>query len=181
MVSPPFLQVEWSAVPGANAFLEALRPYTSIAPPVVVSEDFANIGSLAREEQERRLRELDQRGQTIAAVYLARKLYGTLTSLRRRISSADFAPFSRRPITRPRLPAANAGKRTPAAIGFLDDKGFVSRQKLRAGSQLLLSALPQHFTITPAKCQRETVATPEGPRPKRCSLQPGQLRNPELS
>lgn len=76
MVSPPFLQVEWSAVPGANAFLEALRPYTSIAPPVVVSEDFANIGSLDREEQERRLRELDQRGQTIAAVYLARKLYG---------------------------------------------------------------------------------------------------------
>lgn len=76
MVSPPFLQVEWSAVPGPKVFLEALRAYTTVAPPVVVSEDFAHIDSLNREEQEMRLRELDQRGETIAAVYLARKLYG---------------------------------------------------------------------------------------------------------
>ena len=76
MVSSPFLQVEWSAVPGAAGFLDALRSYTTIAPPVVVSEDFAHIGSLNREEQEKRLRELDQRGRTIAAVYIARRLYG---------------------------------------------------------------------------------------------------------
>jgi hypothetical protein len=75
MVSPPFLQVEWSAVPGPKLFLEALRAHTTVAPPVMVSEDFAEIDSLNREEQERRLRELDQRGETIAAVYLARKLY----------------------------------------------------------------------------------------------------------
>lgn len=31
--------------------------------------------NLSRDEQEKRLRNLDQRGQTIAAVYMARKLY----------------------------------------------------------------------------------------------------------
>jgi hypothetical protein len=53
-----------------------LRPYTTIAPPLVVTEDFLHIGSLNRKEQERRLRELDQRGQRIAAVYIATRIYG---------------------------------------------------------------------------------------------------------
>ena len=76
MVSAPFLQLEWQVVPGATTFLDALRPYTTIAPPVEVSEDFAHVDSLAREEQEERLRELDRRGRTIAAVHMARRLYG---------------------------------------------------------------------------------------------------------
>ena len=41
----------------------------------MVSEDFAPLGALSREEQEKRLRELDRRGRTIAAVYIARRLY----------------------------------------------------------------------------------------------------------
>lgn len=76
MVCSPFLQVEWSVVPHATSFLDALRPYTTIAPPVVVSEDFLHIGDLSRPEQAKRLRELDQRGRTIAAVYVARRIYG---------------------------------------------------------------------------------------------------------
>jgi hypothetical protein len=76
MVSSPFLQVEWSVVPCAKTFLDALRPYTTIAPSLVVTEDFLHIANLSRKEQERRLRELDQRGQRIAAVYIATRIYG---------------------------------------------------------------------------------------------------------
>ena len=76
IVCTSFLQIEWTAVPGAVKFLEALRPFIAISPPVAVSEDLANFGNLSRDEQEKRLRELDRRGRTIAAVYMARRLYG---------------------------------------------------------------------------------------------------------
>ncbi len=76
LVSSKFLQAEWLVVSGAGAFLDALRPYTTIAAPVEVSEDFAHLGNLSREVQEERLRELDRRGRTIAAVHMARRLYG---------------------------------------------------------------------------------------------------------
>lgn len=75
MQSPPFVRIEWRAAPGPAAFLNALGQRVQIAPPVSVSEDFANMQNLSRDEQEKRLRNLDQRGQTIAAVYMARKLY----------------------------------------------------------------------------------------------------------
>jgi hypothetical protein len=55
---PPFLQVEWAAVPSAAKFLGALQPFTTISPPVAVSEDLADFGKLSRQEQEKRLREL---------------------------------------------------------------------------------------------------------------------------
>ena len=76
MVSLPFLQVEWSVVPQATVFLDALRTHTKIAPPVAVSEDFLHIGSLSGEEQEKRLHDLDQRGETIAAIQIAARIYG---------------------------------------------------------------------------------------------------------
>jgi hypothetical protein len=76
MQSPPFLQVRWTVIPGAQNFLEALRPYTTIAEPIQSSQDFVNLQSLSREEQQKRLRELAQRGETITAIYMARKLYG---------------------------------------------------------------------------------------------------------
>jgi ribosomal protein L7/L12 len=63
-------------VPRAGVFLDALRSRVEIAPKVAVSADFSDLQGLPREQQEKRLRELDQRGQTIAAVYLARGLYG---------------------------------------------------------------------------------------------------------
>jgi hypothetical protein len=76
MVTSPFLQVEWPVVPSATSFLDALRPYTTIVPPVELSEDFAHLDNLSRAEQEKRLQDLDRRGRTIAAVYMARRLYG---------------------------------------------------------------------------------------------------------
>jgi hypothetical protein len=75
MQSPPFLRLEWNVVPRASTFLDALRQRVEVAPMVVVSDDFTNLQALAREQQEQRLRDLDQRGQTIAAIYTAKRLY----------------------------------------------------------------------------------------------------------
>jgi hypothetical protein len=68
--------MQWSVVPVAAKFLEALYPYATVVAPVRISKDFANINALSREQQEKRLRELDARGETIAAVYMARRLCG---------------------------------------------------------------------------------------------------------
>ena len=76
MQAPPFLQMRWQVAPGAKKFLAALRPYATIAEAVSLSEDFTNLQSLSRDEQQKRLRELARRGETIASVYMARKLYG---------------------------------------------------------------------------------------------------------
>lgn len=76
MSSPPFLQLRWQVVPRAHKFLDALRPYTTIADPVSTSEDFVHLQALSREEQKKRLRELKERGENIAAIYMARKIYG---------------------------------------------------------------------------------------------------------
>jgi hypothetical protein len=74
--SPPFLRLEWQVAPRASVFLDCLRQRVQIAPPVAISEDFTNLQGLSRERQEQRLRELNQRGHTIDAVYMARRLYG---------------------------------------------------------------------------------------------------------
>lgn len=75
MASPPFIQVEWNVVPSAKVFLDALHRHTNIAIPVEVSQDYVNLKGLSQEKQEKRLSELAETGQTIAAVYIARKLY----------------------------------------------------------------------------------------------------------
>jgi len=71
-----FLRIHWDVVPGAHKFLESLRPYTVIADTVSLTQDFSHLKSLSREEQQKQLRELALRGQTINAVYAARNLYG---------------------------------------------------------------------------------------------------------
>ena len=76
MQSPPFVQMRWRVVPCAQRFLEALRPYTTIGDPVSLMQDFAHMQGLSREEQQLRLRELTERGETITSIYIARKLYG---------------------------------------------------------------------------------------------------------
>ena len=63
-------------MPGAHKFLDALRPYTVIADPVSLTQDFTHLKSLSREDQQKQLRELVARGQNITATYAARKLYG---------------------------------------------------------------------------------------------------------
>ncbi len=70
------IQIRWSATPHAGAFLEAMRAHTTILETVKVSEDFGNVRRLPREEQEKKIRELDAKGQTIEAIYLTRQVYG---------------------------------------------------------------------------------------------------------
>lgn len=75
LTTPRLLRIHWDVVPGAGDFLDALRPYTVIADPVSVKQDFTQLKSLSREDQQKQLRELAARGQNIT-VYAARKLYG---------------------------------------------------------------------------------------------------------
>lgn len=76
ITAPPFLRIRWDVVPRAKAFLEALRPYTVLSDTVSLTHDFAHMQSLSREAQQEQLRELAARGQTVTAIYTARKLYG---------------------------------------------------------------------------------------------------------
>lgn len=74
--TPPYMRIRWDVVPGAKKFLEALRPYASITDTVSLTQDFTRLQSLSAEDQKKQLRELAQRGDTITASYLARKLHG---------------------------------------------------------------------------------------------------------
>jgi len=76
MFSPKFIRIHWDVVPGAQKFLEAIRPYTVIADPVSLTQDFTHLKSLSRDDQQKQLRELAARGELIAATYAARQLYG---------------------------------------------------------------------------------------------------------
>jgi len=72
----PFLRVHWDVTPGIRTFLKALGAYTTIAEPISIDQDFAHLKRLQPEEQQRRLRELVQRGRTLDAVYAVRRLNG---------------------------------------------------------------------------------------------------------
>jgi len=76
MSAPSTVRIHWDVVPGAQKFLAALRPYTVIADPVSLKQDFTHLKSLSREDQQKQLHELVVRGQNITAIYAARKLYG---------------------------------------------------------------------------------------------------------
>jgi hypothetical protein len=75
MQVPPFLRIKWQATPGPGALLDTLPERIEIAPEVVVKADFGSLQNLSADEQTKRLRELKQRGQVIAAVYLARRTF----------------------------------------------------------------------------------------------------------
>lgn len=70
------VRIHWDVVPGTQNFLDALRPYTVIADPVSLKQDFTHLKSLSREDQQTQLRQLVARGQNITATYAARKLFG---------------------------------------------------------------------------------------------------------
>ncbi|PYV19417.1 MAG: hypothetical protein DMG07_01970 [Acidobacteria bacterium] len=74
--SPACLEVEWGVVPNARAFLDGLRRYTEIEPPVETSQDYVHLQTKSRDEQEKRLVELAEAGQVMAAITIARQLYG---------------------------------------------------------------------------------------------------------
>jgi hypothetical protein len=76
MIAPKFIRIHWDVVPGAHKFLDILRPYTVIAEPVSLTQDFTRLKSLSRDDQQKQLRELAARGEVITATYAARQLYG---------------------------------------------------------------------------------------------------------
>ena len=76
MQTAPFLRVRWQVVPRASVLLDALQSRVTIAPTVKLSSDFSNLQGLSRDEQVKRLQDLNARGETIAATYLAQKIYG---------------------------------------------------------------------------------------------------------
>lgn len=93
--TPPFLRIRWQVVPRAAVLLDALRPRVEIAPDVKVSEDFSKLQNLSAAEQQKRLQELNQRGQTIAAIYMARRLYGcSLTEATNFVKGLSGGPHS---------------------------------------------------------------------------------------
>ncbi len=73
--SPARVQVEWSVVPGAKVFLDAMRRHTNIAAPVNKRRNYGDLAGLSRQEQEKHLLELIDAGQTLDAIYIVRKLY----------------------------------------------------------------------------------------------------------
>jgi len=76
IVAQGCLRLRWAVVPGTDRFLDLLREYVPILEPVSLTRDFSHLESVSRDEQQKHLRELVRRGETIAAVYIARKLYG---------------------------------------------------------------------------------------------------------
>jgi len=50
LVTPTSLRIHWDVVPGTHKFLEALRPFTMIAEPVSLSQDFTHLKFLSRED-----------------------------------------------------------------------------------------------------------------------------------
>jgi len=92
MAAAPFLRIRWNGVPRAKKLLEALRPYTVIADPISLTEDFTRLRYLNHEAQQEKLRDLVRRGQTMTAVYAARKLYGCgLTEAKRMVDGLQDA------------------------------------------------------------------------------------------
>lgn len=75
LVSPTCLQLKWEVVPSAESFLNAMSRHTDVAAPVQVSLDHVDLERLSREEQEKRLLELAETGEKMAAVKLARQIY----------------------------------------------------------------------------------------------------------
>jgi hypothetical protein len=76
MSAPPFLRIRWNVTPRAEKFLDLLRPYTVIADPIFLTEDFTNFRYLTPEKQQEKLRDLIRRGQNLTAVYIVRELHG---------------------------------------------------------------------------------------------------------
>ena len=68
------LIARWVAPPASRSMRS--RPYTVIAEPVSLTQDFTRLKSLSRDDQQKQLRELAARGEVMTATYAARQLYG---------------------------------------------------------------------------------------------------------
>lgn len=70
------LEIEWNVGGSADSFVESLRDRIRVGPLVSRTRDFADLEKLGREQQVAALRELAEAGNIIAAVAMARRLYG---------------------------------------------------------------------------------------------------------
>jgi hypothetical protein len=76
MPSPGRLEIEWAVVPRADSLLALLSSHGVPTDTVDATQDYAHLETLDRNEQEKRLLELVEQGNTIAAIRIARQLYG---------------------------------------------------------------------------------------------------------
>lgn len=73
---PDMIRIEWSVKPGIKKALQLLSFYISIDLPIEVENDFTSLRKLSKTEQETKIVELAESGQTINAIKEARRLYG---------------------------------------------------------------------------------------------------------
>jgi hypothetical protein len=76
MSSPTTLQLQWQATPSARAFVEALSRHTDVGETVRRRRDYGKLKGMDRKQQEEQLLQLAQAGDKIAAIKIARVLYG---------------------------------------------------------------------------------------------------------
>jgi hypothetical protein len=74
--SPGHIEIEWAASPKPEAFFEALQPHVRIGDEVQITRDFTGAADASGKDQESKLLELAESGDTMAAIALARKIYG---------------------------------------------------------------------------------------------------------
>jgi hypothetical protein len=75
LASATLLTIDWSVVPRAEKFLDALTRHTLVQSVHKSSKDFVDLQSLSPADQESRLRELAESGEIIEAVAITRRLY----------------------------------------------------------------------------------------------------------
>jgi hypothetical protein len=75
LVSPTLLRIEWGVVPRIQTLLDALTRHTLVRDAGESAKIIANLEQLSRSEQETRLLELAESGDTIGAIAMARRLY----------------------------------------------------------------------------------------------------------
>lgn len=74
--SPTTLEIEWNVGPSFRLLFERLALHSNILPAARVQHDLTRLDEKGRSAQETRLRELVELGETMAAVQIARRLYG---------------------------------------------------------------------------------------------------------
>jgi hypothetical protein len=89
MAAPDRLEIEWNVVPVATQFRDALlraAPHVASAQEPVRTISYLDVDGLDREEQEKRLRELIETGDALAAIRIVRQIHGCdLAEARRRV------------------------------------------------------------------------------------------------
>jgi hypothetical protein len=76
MSSANTLELDWTVVPRATALIALQSNHGVPTETAEATTDYAHLETLTRDEQEKRLRDLVEKGNTIAAIQIARRLYG---------------------------------------------------------------------------------------------------------